>query len=407
MSCAVMGQEKPTWPRFVKAALGFTLTAGALTGALDLWTLRVKLLPVPIDHHRGHALAQLFGFLGLFIIGMSLHLAPRFFGAAPPTRAFSLRLWWCAMGGVLLLVVGRLGSLVPGSAWLGLVGAVLLVAAVSAWGSMLLGFALGVGGPLDALQRFLLAGTAWWWLAAVTLAFWQVGQTLGGVTANTPLEVVWSMALYGGATSWLWGLFFRPGIATLGLARPSERRQQAVFWAWQLGVVVQVLGSGLGLAAAALVWWWVLRPFSGRVAKGALQPRALQGGAVFLLLFAGLEVWGAVGGPPLLGDATRHVFTVGVVTLMLFGFAGRMVPGFSGGVLRWAPAYDAGVMAVMLGATLRLAELVTSRVGLGLAGVSGMLTLLGVGLVGVVLIKSLTPPLAVRSNDGRTLLVVR
>ena len=83
-------------------------------------------MPVPIDHHRGHALAQLFGFLGLFIIGMSLHLAPRFFGAAPPTRAFSLRLWWSAMGGVLLLVVGRLGALVPGSAWLGLVGAVLL-----------------------------------------------------------------------------------------------------------------------------------------------------------------------------------------------------------------------------------------------------------------------------------------
>ena len=61
---------------------------------------------------------------------------------------------------------------------------------------------------------------------------------------------------------------------------------------------------------------------------------------MFLLVFAGLQAWGAVGGPPLLSDATRHVFTVGVVTLMLFGFAGRMVPGFSGGVLRWVPAYD-------------------------------------------------------------------
>ncbi len=67
------------WKPFVVAALAFTLSLGALTGAIDLWSLRVAMRAVPIDHHRAHAFAQLFCFLWLFTMGISLHLAPRFF----------------------------------------------------------------------------------------------------------------------------------------------------------------------------------------------------------------------------------------------------------------------------------------------------------------------------------------
>ena len=134
-----LSPEVPTfpWKPFVVAALAFTLTVGALTGAIDLWNMRVVMKAVPIDHHRAHAFAQLFGFLGLFIMGVSLHLAPRFFGAAPATLARRRVMAWCGIPGVVLLVVGRLGTLIPHAPLLSVGGALLVLIAMTAWVGLL------------------------------------------------------------------------------------------------------------------------------------------------------------------------------------------------------------------------------------------------------------------------------
>jgi hypothetical protein len=390
------------WRPLVTSALLFTLTAGALSGAIDLWTLRVLQVPVPVDHQRGHAFTQLFGFVWLFIAAVSLRLAPRFFNAPLHGAVFSRWFARAAITGVLLLIIGRLGRLVPLSAELGLVGATLLVVAMSAWVRFVVGLAFEVTGALDALQRFALAGAGWWWLSSVLLLAWQLGQTLGGVTANVPLETVQVLALYGGAASWLFGLFLRPGVATLHLEPPAESRRLAAFALWQLAVVVAAFASWtpgglleqpsrLLLAIAALGWWLTVKPLSGPPPlEGPLQPRALQAGAIFLLVFIALETWWAVGtAPALVADAARHVFTLGTVTLMLLGFAGRMLPSFAGVPLRWPAAYDAGVMAVAAGAALRLAELLPVRAGLALAGASGALAFAGLSLVAAALLATL------------------
>ncbi len=406
MRIVATAPEAPTWPRFVTSAFIFTLTAGTLSGAIDLWTLRLHQLPVPIDHQRSHALTQLFGFLGLFIMGLSLHLGPRFWGAKPPSRRFGAALSWPAIGGVVLVIIGRLGRLVPGSAALGLLGGGALMVAMSLWAKLIIGFWLDLPGRPDVVQRGMLAGVAWWWLSAALLFAWQLGQTLGGVTANVPLESIWSTALFGGAGSWLLGLFFRPGIAVLRLEAPTPGKQRVVFIAWQLATVLSVFASwnvgsaleapaGLALGGAALLWWWVVRPFSGPKSEaGPLQPLALRAGATFFLVFAVLEVWTALGvfglwTPALLRDAARHAFSLGTVTTMLLGFAGRMVPAFGGVPLRWPALYDAGVLAVIFGTTLRMGELVSARLGLALAGASGALSFLGLALVGVTLLTGL------------------
>ena len=129
--------------------------------------------------------------------------------------------------------------------------------------------------------------------------------------------------------------------------------------------------------------------------EGSLAPRAVQAGLTFLLFFAvlsGCSGFAALGlwAPPLLPDATRHAFTLGGLTLLVLGFAGRMVPGFSGNALHWKGAYDAGVLALIASASLRTCELFSAtRLGLALSGASGGLAFLGMALVASSLARSM------------------
>lgn len=397
------------WKPFVYASLAYTLTLGALTGAIDLWHLRVALEPVPVDHHRAHGFAQLFGFLGLFTMGMSLHLAPRFFGGAPAGLARRRLMTWAGIGGVALLVAGRLGSLVPGSAALSVVGALLVFAAMTAWATLVLRLwrDLPLGGG-DAMQRFLLAGAAWWWLASAFTVRWTLGEALGAGASQLPLEVVWAAALLGGTGSWLWGIFMRAGVCTLHVKRPTERAQLRLFVGWQVAAALAVLApwveqawlhavQHLVMAGAVALLWWTFRPLSADGLDGDknFARRAVQVGLCFVALYGALSVWMALaqlglGAPPLLRDVLRHTLTLGGVTLLVLGFAGRMVPGFAGRTLTWSGLYDAGVTAVALSALLRSSELVTSRLGLSLAGASGGLAFLGLGCVAAALVRTLT-----------------
>ena len=396
------------WKPFVVAALGFTLTVGALTGALDLWSLRVQQQGVPVDHHRAHAFAQLFGFLWLFTMGVSLHLAPRFFGAQPPSRRERRLLEVSGLGGVVLLVAGRLGGLVPGAEVLSVVGAALVLVAMTAWVGLLRSYWRADPLARDALHRFLLAGVSWWWGAALVLNLWAIGQALGGPLAQVPLPLVWALGLFGGTGSWVFGIFFRAGICTLHVRRPSEQAQRRLFTAWQLAAAGTALAAVSGaawvrvlnalLVCGAVGWLWLtLRPLSGEglSEEGTLAPRAVQAGLIFLLVFAALSFWGGlqalgVWAPVFLADATRHAFTLGGVTVLVLGFAGRMVPGFSGKALRWPRAYDAGLVAIVLAAALRLGELFgTTRLGLAVAGASGFLAFLGLALVAASLLGSM------------------
>jgi hypothetical protein len=404
------------WKPFVVASLAFTLTVGALTGAIDLWNMRVVLKAVPIDHHRGHAFAQVFGFLGLFTMGVSLQLAPRFFGAAPATLFRRRLMAWSGIGGVLFLVAGRLGALIPGAPVFSVSGAVLVVVAMSAWLGLIVGFwrapvtPSGVEGAAfrDTLHRFLLAGVTWWWLAAAVLLAWTVGQAWGGPLVFVPLESAYAMALFGGTGSWLWGVFLRAGICTLHVKRPPEQAQLRLFGVWQAAAALAAsapwfdvtwLSAVQQLAAAwAVAWlWWTVRPFSGDGlgVEGSLAPRAVQAGLTFLAVFGVLSLWGALAelglwAPPLLRDATRHAYTLGGVTLLVLGFAGRMVPGFSGKTLKWPGSYDAGVLALIASASLRLCELFSmTKAGLALSGASGGLAFLGMTLVAASLIGSM------------------
>lgn len=387
------------WPPFVVFALVSTVSVGSLVGAIDLWHLRAAMEAVPSAHHRAHAVAQVFGFICVFTIGISLHLAPRLFGAPLPQRAFTRGLALASMAGVAATVLGQLGSLLPHSEWLAAGGAAVLAGAVSSWAGWLVHLWRQGAAPKQTLHRFLVAGALWWAIAAVT---WLASQLRPG---HVPLDAVWAAALTGGAGSWLLGVFLRAGLCTLQLAHPDERALRRLFIGWQVAAAMAVLApwvsspwlaasaSGL-LALACALALLTLRPWaSWRVTDGTLRPRALQAGFVFMAVFAVFEGWAALGAqaPALLRDAARHVWTLGVVTLMVFGFAGRMVPGFRGRPLRWPRLYDVGVLGLIAAVALRLGELLPTRAGLSVAASSGGVAWLGIVAMSTALLGSLRP----------------
>lgn len=398
------------WVPFVGAALAFTVLLGALNGALNLWSLHVLQRGVPLEHHQAHALAQLFGFMWLLTAGVSFHLAPRLFGGAPPARRQVQVVAVGGIGGVTLLVLGRLGDLLPGCGAMGLLGAALLLAAMTEWARFTWRLYRERQVEGDWLPMFVVAGAGWWLLSAGLLFGWQVGQTLSGPLRELPFEVLTATALWGGTASWVLGITLRAGACTMRVARAPVERQRLGFFAWQAAAVAMSAeaalryGGGGGalalLGAAGLVaMLLVVRPFR-RPADAAFPDEplvrvAMVGAWAFAAVTAGLLGWQGLGAfgvvqPPLLRDAARHAFSLGFMQLAVFAFAGRMLPGFEGVALRTKGLYDAGVLALMAGAGLRITgALAPWKPAMVASGVSGPLALCGVTLIAVTFARTL------------------
>lgn len=404
------------WIPFVVAGLLSTVTVGALSGSIDLWAQRVRLSPVPIEHAQGHGLAQVFGFMLLITMGLSLHLVPRFFGLAEVGARWARVQAWLCIGGLVGVVLGRLGALMPGSWWLGPVGAALLWVGVTRW-LALLWVAKQSGHGTDWLGVFLVSGSAWWWVAASGLVVWQLAQLVRGPMSSMALEPLYALGLWGGAGSWIFGVMLRAGICTLRLERPSVARQRVLWVSWQVAVLgavwaavaptpVAFLLAGAGVFGAI----GALRPWTGALASlpnEGFPRRVVQAGLLALGLAGLMLVWRAVWptSAALLGDAARHTYTLGFCTLTVFGFGGRMVPGFAGRALVWPSVYGTGALFVGAGAMVRWAELWPTRGALAVAGTSGVLAALGVTMMVSCLLRTLATREATRleasSTDGR------
>ncbi|MBZ0100861.1 MAG: hypothetical protein K8I65_01710, partial [Thermoanaerobaculia bacterium] len=73
----------PLYPRFFLAGIAVTLTAGATWGAwLLLRIARARDFAAPsIFEVNAHGQAQIYGWMGLFILGFALQMFPAFWGA--------------------------------------------------------------------------------------------------------------------------------------------------------------------------------------------------------------------------------------------------------------------------------------------------------------------------------------
>lgn len=432
---------------FADGSLVLALTAGfgiaALLAAHLGWGLPLgPTWPALVQIHGN---VQVYGWLGLFIMGVSLHFLPRFAGRPLRWSRGPVVVAVLMVAGLVLRAAGQGLSLAGGSSSLAMRAGALLHVLGAAAGVLLLidvvAHAAPERGPIRALRLCLGAALAGWLLSSAASA-WAVHL------AGTPGRLAdpgWSRF---GLDLFVDGVLIPVALAFSVRTFPLYLRLPAVRWSVDGLVAVYLVGAaaqavvrlltlgpsgadGLGPLAAAgsltkgvalLVFVWRIDLLTRRLAPWTAErcgeppaepvrherPRPhlpdygefghfewhLLAAYLFLGLGGGIEALSGINrllglALPVTEDAIRHTYLSGFGTLLLLGMAPRMLPGF------WGIRRPASSLLVDLSALCGIASALL-RVGVGLlpsawsapgwrtvAGLSGLLGWLAVACLAV------------------------
>jgi hypothetical protein len=337
---------------FLLSAVALTLTFGAGWGAWLLWQIGAQgeFSGVPAAYVIAHGEAQLWGFIVLFVLGISLRTVLQ--GA---TR-HPLGAWICH-GLLALALLGIAGSVL----WsvfperltsLGIASAAMLwVMSVGLWGLQIV--LLRTKWPATWARAVLFSG---FWLAAwatVTVGLrYGAGEAGPGIYSDSQRLMLIELAVFGFAMNSIYGFgqMLLPGLLRIGSTR--DWAIELAHWLHNAGTVVVclttllaaggmflVIGSGL-LVSGAVMFAVGHRGFVGR---RRTTHRDEQGHApldfypplAFFWLVAALALM--TGGvlyesmtTTLLSHAymgaVRHALTVGFMTTLILGVGQRMIP---------------------------------------------------------------------------------
>jgi len=353
---------------YLIASLLIALTFGATLGALALAT---RTLPLDLLAGLGlerarlaHGYAQIFGFAALFVMGVALHVVPRFKGVPLASGALVLPTFWLQLAGAAACIAGALAD----SALLRSAGAASATAGACCFG-LVVHRTLAAGPATEQhLEPHLRAGCLW--LVATALL------AVAAAAASSPAlqAAVWEAAIWGFAASWIFGMSLRIVPAHLGLQPMRARDADRLFLAYQTAAILWVLAAvgeawtalpgsrflaGAALAAAglafALRFGMLPRRPGGPPAEAAFQAFVVSAYGwlvAALCLGPGAASAALLLGQPydsLLGDFARHAFALGFLTQMIMAVALRVVPLFAGARL-WSERLRAALVLLLNGA---------------------------------------------------------
>ncbi|MGH9453796.1 MAG: NnrS family protein [Terriglobia bacterium] len=344
---------------FILAGLAFLALPGTFLG---VWNLIV------ISEHRAataastawiqaHGHAQLFGWVGSFIFGISLYVLPKFRGH--PLKRFGLV--WTVWVLWTVGVAWRWWAGISAHEWrVGLVGSAIMELAAYALTQRILVFR-GVGGRKKPGDLGSWLGICGFSALGVALVLNLGVCTVLALRADSPaFPPLWDrtflvIALWGFTVAVAWGYSTRFVTIFLGLRSPIHRAAQRLAIGVTAIVVCALLRQFLlaDLLAMALTFYavWVLRIF-----HPPARPPKLVGvyplyPAFIRLAYAWLVVGAALGlaadlAPSVTGleGASRHAITVGFIATLIFALAPRILPSFLNG----RELYSTRIMAVSL-----------------------------------------------------------
>lgn len=362
---------------FIMAAVMITLTLGAGWGAWLLWRIGIHhdFEAVAASHVVAHGEAQLWGVIGLFIVGISLRTV-----LVDAVRSRAGQYTCIGLFALTLL------SLTAGFAWSLAPATLLGVGLVSA--SALLGLSLVFWCVQIQLlwskwratwSRAVMISGAWLtiWAAATCLLRWQTGSAGPETFSNSARLLLIELAVFGFAMNSIYGFgqMLLPGFLRTG--RTRSWAIETAFWLHNFGVAMIVATSagiasrilsvaGITAIAAGTIFYAIgqhvfigkprasRRPEQGHRLLDWYIPLAFFWLILSMLLLVGAHIYEGVAqiSPPhaFIG-AVRHGLTVGFMTTLILGVGQRLLPVLEHSILR-LPGFIAPILILIAAGNL-------------------------------------------------------
>jgi hypothetical protein len=349
--------------RFFTAAIACALTAGATWGAWLLWQIGFSgaFTGASVHHVNAHGHAQIFGWVGLFIMGFGYRLFPRFWGtklAAPKLAgaAFGLMIVGLVVRTVGMTTADSVGAAVTAA----MIGAGLEILAVATFAVQIAVTFARSDARLEPYVGFILAAV-FWFVAMSAASAWHTFTTM---SAESPQELLWYVSTYqaplrdlqihGLSLFMILGVSMRvlPGLmrlprvphrrawTALGVLTAAVIGESVLFVAYRWTAAPALAGAlmvpwvllAIGVAMVALPWrLWRRSPATDRSSKFVRAAYAWL--AVSLIMMLLLPAYQAISDAPFSHayyGGIRHAVTVGFISMMILGVSSTVAPSLQG-----------------------------------------------------------------------------
>jgi hypothetical protein len=413
---------------FFKMGIVVVLTLGASWGAYLLWKISQDgtFAAAGIHEVNAHGHAQIFGWVGLFMMGFAYQAFPRFKHVSLAHPALARASLWLMVAGLVLrsvlqpLAAVHAGWVVPAVAASGLE---VLAAGIFVW--IILATWRAAAKPLAGYDYYVLAALVWFVVQAVYESAYLAATLTASPAELLSLVATWQaplrdLQIHGFALLMILGVSqrFFPGM--YGLPAPNPRRSTVALVCLNVAVLGEVLGlilmrthdhawaalwyASVLLLAGTTAWlvhsWHLFSPTS----DADRSQKFLRAAYVWLFVSLGMLVllpayqfglltWFApesraaeIGFSHAFYGATRHAITVGFVSLMIVGVSAKVVPTLRGIDVRSLSPLWAPFLLINAGCTLRVVgQTLTdfTPVAFPVTGCSGLLEVTGLALWGL------------------------
>lgn len=291
---------------------------------------------------QAHGHAQIFGWIGTFVIGIGYRTLP----ASLRRKRFGVDEGWTSLG---LWAGGALarwsaGAGAPGWRILLPLGAMLELAGFALFVRASVGHRPSAGTRPGSWALVVVGGSAGLLVALVGQAWLALRTASWGETAAFAPEAnsrLLALSVWGFVVPFVWGFTARWVSTMLGCGAPRDWHLVGAYLVSVAGVAFSLAGHdrlAAGAFVAASVWSvFALRLFEPATGRPRIRgvhssfTLFVRAAYVWLLVGAGLGLWAAAGGRDLAGvaGASRHAVTVGCLATMVFSVAPRILPTFT------------------------------------------------------------------------------
>jgi len=402
------------------------LTLGAVWGAYLLMRIgwSRSFTAVGLHEINAHGHAQIFGWVGLFVMGFAYQAFPRFKHSAIAQPRLALATLVMLLAGLVARAVAQpLAPAMPWLWWVAVGGSLLEVVAIATFVWLIAATLLGSHHPLVHYDYYILAALLWFVAQAVyegiylTATLSATGESLARLVATwqAPLR---DLQIHGFALLMILGVSQRVFHHFYGLPAPSAKlslialpilcaavtgeavalvlmQKVSPAWAalWYVSAIV------LAIATATLVANW--RIYSP-APDGDRSLKFLRIAYIWLFVSLGMLVVlpahqaivsclaptstaAQIEFSHAYYGAARHAITVGFVSLMIVGVAAKVVPTLNGIDGRRLPGLWLPFILINSGCFVRVVgQMLTdfTSIAFPVAGVSGVLEVAGLALWG-------------------------